>query len=148
MNVYNEFKKYEDPVNIKEIIEHVVSLTEKSEIYEYISSIFPGWILHSTDNYSDDYKYLENNWNHICDLAKIKKAQVVLVDFIDFKENLLLIKLFCEIMTRYGYTVRRKEEFISCSVCGKCIATSNLWKIMYQKGLPVPKEWSTKCSKC
>jgi hypothetical protein len=148
MSIPVEYKKYEDPVNTKEIIEHVISLTEQSEIYEYISFIFPGWILHSTDHYSDDYDYLENNWKQICDLGKVKKAQIVLVDFIDFQENLILIKLFCEIMTRHGYTVRRKEEFIGCSKCGKGIATSYLWKIMFQKGLPVPNKWSSTCTKC
>lgn len=133
---------------LKNIFESLKNSKTSDEIQNVIETTFPGWLINSTDKYSDDYPTLQNNWLKICDMIDTTPKKIVIVDDIYFDEKHLLINIFCERMTREGYIVRRKCELQCCEVCKSAIPTFDLYLIMKQKGLSVPKEWRRKCKNC
>lgn len=141
---------YVDPHNesLKKILKELEGLGEHSKIQELIVKTFPTWLLHSTDRYSHDYPHLESNWATICAKTGVDKQKIVIVDAIIKDDEHLLINIFCERMTREGYVVRRKGEFIGCSKCGAAIPSEIVYRNMKSYNLPIPIKWSDKCSTC
>lgn len=149
-NTENENIPYLDPNEdiLKNIFDSLKNCKSSDEIQNVIENTFPGWLIHGTDKYSDDYPNLQENWLKICNMINTTPKKIVIVDDIYFDKNHLLINIFCERMTREGYIVRRKCEFQCCEICGCAIPTFNLYLTMKQKGLKVPNEWRRKCKKC
>ncbi len=145
--------KYENPPNTQEFIDRFMTLTDKKEIQNFIEDTFPGWLIASTTRYCHDYPHLQLNWETICRLNNVKPQKIVVVDEVHFdrKEhahNHSLLMLICDVMTKLGYVVRRKEEFTGCESCQRAIPTALVWHLMQEKGMPVPLIWSTTCSGC
>ena len=57
-------------------------------------------------------------------------------------KNYTLIKLFADILTVFGHSVRRKEEFIEYKACGDAIPTQFVYNQMI-KDLVVPYQHFT-----
>ena len=51
-------------------------------------------------------------------------------------------------MTKFGYCVRRKEEFSLCSICSNAIPNKLLWERFKHHNIECPPKWSEKCSEC
>ena len=62
--------------------------------------------------------------------------------------NYSLIRLFCELLTVFGHSVRRKEEFIQCNECGSVIPTQMVYNQLVERKIDVPPVWSVKCKNC
>jgi hypothetical protein len=139
---------FKDPVNKEEILEKLQTIKTREETHQFIDNHFPGWLVISLTEYSKDYNYLQKNWEKICEMSKCKTQEIVLVSDIKFDKEHIAINVIAEFMTRNGYCVRRSEEFLSCVTCEKAIPCQNLWKLMKDKNMPVPKKWSEKCSSC
>ena len=123
--------------------------TTSEEAEKIISENFPGWLVYSTDNYSDDYAYLRQNWEYICKTIGTPTKRIVLVSDINFQsEAHKELNEVAEFMTKNGYCVRRDTEFILCPVCESAIPSKPVWEVMRSKGLPVPTVWSNFCLKC
>jgi hypothetical protein len=140
--------KYINPENANDIIEEITKITDHDEIHNLIIKTFPDWILYSTSSYSEDYKYLHTNWVKVCEMTKMIPRHILLVDFISFEPEFAMLSAFCNIMTSFGYCVRRKEEFGACSVCNKAIPNKILWQQMINNKMPVPEQWSNTCTTC
>ena len=143
---------YKDPADIEElklIIEQMNTLTTTSETIHFINTYLPGWIISILSDYSADYPHLSNNWSMVCDKINIEPKKIILVDQIMNDPEYTLLAHLCEYITKNGYVVRRKEEFISCEKCGKAIPSEGLYEYM-KKALPdkVPKKWSSTCLNC
>ena len=144
--------KYNDPPDFKEIILRL-DIYEKeknhNEIEQLIKKTFPDWILSYSHRYSKDYPHLQINWESVCKLVDVVPKNIIIVDYINFTEKHKIIKYFCEIMTRFGYCVRRKEEFITCVKCNSTIPVKDLWKKFgAYKDIPRPNKWSSNCNEC
>ena len=137
-----------DPPNADDIVTKLNNLPDHKEVCAYIEGIFPNWIICAVDNYSEDYPHLRGNWKKICKLTKTKPQKIILVETIIFDNDHKVIKGFCEIMTRNGYCVRRAEEFVVCRKCNLAIPQKDIWHLLQEKGLPVPKIWDKVCSNC
>jgi hypothetical protein len=143
--------EYIDPPNKLEIITALRDLKDKADesgIRNLIEKIFPGWLKCVLDKYSDDYPHLSVNWRKICDLAKTVPKKIVLVDKIFFDDDHTILRVFCEIMTFFGYVVRRIDEFGVCNKCNAAIPSINLYNAIKEKGIQVPNNWSSKCCTC
>lgn len=142
---------YEDPSNYTELLSELGELAgNHNAIYEFINRVFPGWILYSVDDYSKDYSYLENNWKFMCVKLSIDKGKIVIVDAIHFDDSHKLLGEVCDMMTKSGYIVRRKEELIPCTVCGKALMSEPLWMKMRNTPIQevIPREWAERCGGC
>ena len=145
--------KYVDPENIDDIIEQIKECKMHNDVMDLIIKTFPTWILGYPKKYSDDYPSLTNNWNFICEKIGCKPLNVIIVDSVQFEEydkdnNHKLIRLFADILTRFGHSVRRSTEFIGCKVCGDAIPNQNLYNEMVSRKVPTPSCWRVKCEKC
>jgi len=144
--------EYEDPHDIDELrsrINEMKSLGSISDTINFINNYLPGWIVGILSEYSQDYPHLITNWQYLCREMKTEPKKILLVDKIIYDpDNTLLIHL-CEFITKNGYVVRRKEEFIACDRCGKVLPSQGLYEYMKTK-IPnnVPERWSNKCSTC
>ena len=137
-----------DEESMKMVLKELESIGDHNKIHELISRTFPTWLIHSTSKYSEDYPHLDKNWTFICERNGASKRQIVIVDHIIKDDDHLLINIFCERMTREGYIVRRKEEFIGCDICGAAIPSERVYRHMKDNSLPVPDVWCQKCSSC
>ena len=149
MSEIEEKCSYKDPENIKEILEQVKNTEKHNDIVKLIDNIFPGWILGWCEKYSSDYSHFQNNWRFVCKKMALSPLKVVIVDKIVFDNaEYSLIRVFCELLTLCGHSVRRKEEFIGCKVCGDAIPTELIYKQLIERQINVPGFWNIKCVNC
>jgi hypothetical protein len=145
----NPTPPYQDPVNVNELVEKVKDCETHDEIIKLINDTFPGWILGWPARYSVDYPHFQNNWEFVCKKSDNKTLSVIIVDHIVFNDpKFSLIKLFCELLTLFGHSVRRKEEFIGCKICGDAIPTQSVYNQLHERKINVPNCWMVKCQKC
>ena len=147
-NLINTNDLYKDPADMDHVIDRILNTEKHNDVKKIILETFPSWILGTTDSYCLDYPHLQKNWEHVCEKIGVECTRIAIVDFIHSDEDHKLIPIFCELLTRFGYCVRRKEEYIGCSKCGKVIPMIEIWKQMKTSGLNVPEAWSKKCSSC
>lgn len=145
---YEKYVTYLDPDNRDEILTRLRDLEDHQAVRQLIEETYPTWLLFWISEYSDDYSYLQKNWETICKLSGQKTQFIVLVDWISFDDEHKLVQAFADRMTHQGFVVRRKEEFGTCSVCNKAIPCKELYEFMVKKRLPVPEKWSDKCTTC
>ena len=141
--------KYKNPPNHKEIVEKLKNAETHNEVVKIIMETFPKWILTWCPRFCTDYEFLQNNWEFVCTKTNSKPLRVVLVESLVFKnEEHSLVMMFAEILTAFGHSVRRKEEFSRCKICGDAVPSKQVWKQFKQRKLSIPKKWSLICSKC
>lgn len=140
---------YQDPENVDDIVEKVKNCETHDEVVTLINETFPGWILGWPMRYSLDYPHFQNNWEFVCKKSGTKTLSVIIVDHIVFNNpKFSLVKLFCELLTVFGHSVRRKEEFIGCKICGDAIPTQSVYNQLRERKITVPSCWMVKCQKC
>ena len=141
---------YRDPAEgeMKEILSRLSSTGDTEDIRAIINSVYPTWLVSVMREYSQDYPHLNGNWTVICGKNGSQKRGIVLVDEIVKDEEHLLINIFCERMTREGYMVRRRGEFVSCEVCNSAIPSLEVYSKMKMNFIKVPTVWSRTCTTC
>lgn len=150
---------YADPIDADKLREEFKTLKTRDEVKNFIDRVFPGWLVESTDRYSEDYPHLQKNWEFICGKLGAAPQRIIGVSRIEFDNTcddderkeiprFSFIKEICEEMTKKGYCVRRVGEFTSCPVCERAIPVIEVWHLLKEKGMPVPGKWSDKCKKC
>ena len=141
---------YTDPENHEEIVENIKKAETHDEVVKIINKTFPVWIIGWPKRYSDDYPHFQNNWKFVCNKAGCKPLSVIIVSIIEFKKpNYRLVRLFSELLTMFGHSVRRKEEFVGCKMCGDAIPTDSVYKqLVDRKVANIPSCWMIKCKKC
>ena len=140
---------YQNPTNADEIVENVKNCETHDEIVNLINKVFPTWIIGWPKRFCADYPHFENNWKYICKQSNCKPLSVIIVDKIEFNDTKYsTIKLFCELLTVFGHSVRRKEEFIGCVICGDAIPSQYVYNQLVERKIPVPNSWMVKCRHC
>jgi hypothetical protein len=141
---------YVNPENYNEVVEEIKNAEKHDQVIEIINKTFPRWILGWPKRYCQDYPHFQNNWEFVCKKTGCSSLSVIIVDYVDFKSpQYKLIRMFCELLTLFGHSVRRKEEFIGCKVCGDAIPTQKVYKqLLERKVLNIPKVWSLRCKNC
>lgn len=140
--------QYYDTEHKDSILQTLNDCKTSAEIYSLINRTFPDWILKQTNEYSKDYPHLQANWKEVCKRASVTPESIVIVDYINFTDRHTVLKEFCEVMTKAGYCVRRREEFISCENCHRAIPVKALWEKFRSYNIPCPNNWSQTCRKC
>jgi hypothetical protein len=139
---------FKDPPNKDEILRNLSTLKTADETEKFINDNFPGWLILSLPGYSSDYHHLQKNWEKICQMAKTVPQKIILVSDIKFDDTHIATSVISEFMTRNGYCVRRAAEFIACPKCEGAIPSRELWIMLKDRGMPVPKIWANCCSNC
>lgn len=141
---------YKDPQNFDDIVEEVKNAETHDDVVNIINKTFPTWILGWPKRYSVDYSHFQNNWAFVCKKAGCKPLSVIIVDKIEFNDpEYKLIKLFSELLTVFGHSVRRKEEFIGCKICGDAIPSQGVYRQLVERKVPnIPGCWMVKCRRC
>ena len=138
-----------DPVNKDEIEERIKNAENHDEIVKIITETFPDWIMGWLNSYSTDYPHFQKNWETMSTKMNTKPLKVIIVKKIVFNDNKYsLISMFCELLTVFGHSVRRKEEFIDCKLCGNALPTPYIYDALKDKGIKIPSVWSPRCSTC
>lgn len=148
--VENLYAKYIDPENYSQIVEDIKNAENHNQVVDIINKTFPGWILGWPERYSKDYPHFQNNWEFVCNKSGCKPLRVVIVDYIIFKNpNYKLLHMFSELLTLFGHSVRRKEEFIGCKICGNAIPSQQVYnQLVERKVTSIPRCWMIKCRTC
>ena len=140
--------KYIDPPNAAEIVEKIKSLPTIGDIKILADELFPGWWCSTIQEYSNDYPHLDKNWKSVCNSIGVKRALIVLVDFLEFTEKHTLLKMFTESFTRAGFNVRKNSDYVICSNCKCAIPIEIIWNIFKEKNYKVPLKWYKTCTYC
>ena len=144
-------EKFKNPENTKEILSKISEMKTYEEFKNIIDETFPMWILNSCDKYTDDYPHFNSNWKKICEVQKITLKKIVLVKGIIFNDpDYSLLNNICEILTRFGYCVRRISEFTKCEKCNSAIPCIEIWEHLNTncKKFKIPKQWNCNCENC
>lgn len=140
---------YRDPENVDEIIDKLKNCENHDQIITLIKKTFPGWIIGWSKRYCTDYPHFQNNWKYICKKTNCKTLSVIIVDSVKFdEENFKLVMMFSELLTIFGHSVKRKNEFISCEVCGNAIPNQDIYNQLVERSINVPIQWESKCTNC
>jgi hypothetical protein len=140
---------FEDPENVEEIIKKVKECETHDEVVKLINETFPGWILGWSKKYSTDYQHFQNNWEFVCKKSGCKPLNVLIVDTIVFNDpKYTLVKLFSELLTVFGHSVRRKEEFIECKICGDALPSEEVFHHLVERMMTKLDCWMVKCRNC
>jgi hypothetical protein len=130
----------------------LLSANDEQEGIELINEIAPDWIISICEKYSKDYPTLENNWTFFCEKFGTKKGRILLVNKIvmdprreDFRE----MDILCNILSKKGYIIRRKEEFKFCEKCNSVLPSVGVYnKLKENKITPIPHIWAPNCQNC
>ena len=112
---------FTDPANKEEIYSRIQKVTNGTEIYSLVMEVFPDWILEECKNYEPIYSSFSDNWVKVSSKFFQKPRKILIVNQIVFEDpdnEYTILKMFCEILTRTGFCVRRKEELKRCNECG------------------------------
>jgi hypothetical protein len=141
---------YLDPPNTDAIIEALKNAEMHNSVVSIITNTFPNWIIGNSKRFSEDYPHFQDNWEYICKKSGCEKPlDVIIVDFLVFNNpRYKLCQIFAELLTLFGHSVRRKEEFIACKVCKNAIPTQNVYNQLIERKIKVPTYWMTKCTGC
>jgi hypothetical protein len=146
---------YEDNENLETILEELKNCQMVEDIMNLVNKYYPSWIVYVLDKFSDDYPHLTYNWEHIVKLNNVKKAKIIIVDELNFGDNYKMMNTVCEILTKSGFLVRDKKDFIKCSVCNSVLVSSSIYDILYKintndkaRKIQIPETWNNKCSTC
>lgn len=143
-------EKYEDPENVTELLKELHTLENMGDISDFISHVYPDWIVTVMKTFCSDYPQLSRNWAKICKDLNVPKAQILIVEevFSDTEYHSLISHL-CELFTRAGFVVRRKREYIPCTRCNNAAIPSQItYKTMKEMNVPVPDMWHDTCKQC
>jgi hypothetical protein len=141
----------QDPENIDEILEKIGTIRTMGEIFELIDKTFPSWVIHIVDNFSEDYLFLDQNWQNICKELNVRKAKIIIVrqiSLISEESNTKLVKIFCELLTKAGFIVRDVNDLQLCLKCGNALPTEGMYNTLKKMNVSVPEEYISNCSKC
>lgn len=123
----------------------LTDLPNIQNVLEYIDEKYPKWVYKICDKYSKDYDYLNLNWSRMCDIFNTTPKKIIIVENMNIDEFYTL----AELLTKVGFIVRTKDEYIYCSKCNKCIPTEKTYDIMKTKILSIiPNSHSIYCSNC
>jgi hypothetical protein len=140
---------FQDPENVDEIVEKIKECENHDQVVDLINETFPGWILGWPKRYSVDFPHFQNNWEYVCKKSGTKTLSIIIVDTIVFNDpKYKLVKMFCEILTLFGHSVRRKEEFIGCKVCGDVIPSQMVFQQLVERKVTTLDCWMVKCRGC
>lgn len=140
---------FEDPVNVDEIMQEILTCKTYGDIVAIILKIFPDWILGEIKQYSKDYPHLKNNWDYLCKRNKSEQLSILIVSKIFFnRPNHTLLNVFCELLTLFGHSVRRVHEFTPCKICGDGIPSKDFFTEFQDRKLIKISCWMLKCHGC
>lgn len=123
----------------------ITDLPNLQSVFEYIDKKYPQWVYMICEKYSFDYNYLNINWEQMTKVFETSSKKIILV------ENMIDDELFsiAELLSKLGFIVRTKDEYIYCYKCYKCIPTQKTFNIMKEKNIHlIPQVYSHFCSTC
>ena len=144
-------EKYKNPSvdNTEAIVKSLKEAEKHDEVVKIINSVFPDWIIGCSKKYSVDYPHFTKNWESVCKKIKCNPLDIVIIDELVFNDkDYSLIQMFCELLTVFGHSVRRKEEFFECKFCSNILPTEPVYKKLKEANITVPTFWSMKCKNC
>lgn len=140
---------YQDPDNVHELIETFLQLKNAKESYDFINHHLPDWMVHITNDYSNDYVYLRKNWYNMCQQLQVEPQAIILVKYLPgIGQNIMrhkLITTICEKMTINGFLIRPADDFILCPHCQAVLCAEHTWRLLRERNFDVPEEWSQEC---
>ena len=132
----------------KDIMEEIKGCRNFKDIEILMHKKLPGWCLGFMDKFSDDYPEFTKNWHKTCEKVGIKPAQIMIVKKLDITKKNSAHTFFADCFTGAGFCVRRNIEFTSCPACSSAIPTKNLYNIIKENNVNIPRKWSSYCVNC
>lgn len=112
------------------------------DIKLYLGGNFAGM----SSGYSHDYGHLDKNWKILSSLANTTPKCIIYLNEFFFNGDDL--NRVCEHLTKKGYCIRRRDEFLNCTKCNLSIPCREVWLKMKEKRIPVPENWQDHCQNC
>lgn len=140
----NYTAKYQNPANHQEISSQIKECKTIGDVKALVDKIFPEWFVTVMPCYSNDYPQLQANWEK----SNPTIAQIMIVEDVEQGDDYTLIREFAECFAAAGFQIRRKMEFIPCSVCSRALPSIMLHKYMQEKNMATTPHWADKCTTC
>lgn len=139
--------KYVDPHNWLEYTDRIREAKTLGDVKNIIDNIFPGLIIHTLPNFSQDYEILRRNWYQLCKTLNAEPKCIMIFADWNPDESHKLVAHIAECFTKAGFLVRTCTEIQRCDTCRLAIPTHEYHTLMTGKGIKLP-EWSANCTDC
>jgi hypothetical protein len=137
--------KYFDPPTTQDIIEEMTQAPTLGDVKQIVDREFPTWFIGILTEYCPDYPHLTMNWHRMTEIPQA----ILMVEFLAFDYNHLLLTAFVEIFTKAGFSVRVGAEFAPCPECHAGVPVQGVYDMMKVEGKDgIPDSWSTRCKRC
>jgi hypothetical protein len=145
----NKESGYKNPDNSEKLIERLKECEMHDDVVNLIKEVFPTWILGWPKRYCVDYPNYEKSWQQTCKKTGSKTLSFIIVDKVVFNDvNYSLLNTFADLLTLFGHSVRCKEEFIGCKICGDAIPNESVFYKLFNAGQTDLPCWMIKCRNC
>jgi len=124
------------------------SSANSTEAENILKENIPDWLLYSMEAYSADYPTLQKNWEYLCGKIGNPPQKIVIVENVYFDDEHKVLMEICNFLTKNGYCIRRKDEYIPCEVCEKAVPCVEIYENLKRRGITVPDIWRKKCKEC
>jgi hypothetical protein len=149
MSIENKEPDYTDPTDTKKLIDKLKECEMHDDVVDFIKEVFPTWILGWPKRYSLDYPLFKKNWEETCKKTQSRTLSVIIVDKIIFNDpKYTLLNTFADLLTLFGHSVRCKDEFIGCKLCGDAIPNETVFQRLFNAGQTDLPCWMVKCRNC
>jgi len=140
---------YKDPEDVESLLHKLQDAETIDDVIKLTTNTYPDWIIGFIDDFSDDYPHIQRGWSNMCEKIGLKRNKIIIVDDIIFDTEHTFIIAISECLTRSGFMVRRKSEYIPCNVCKKAVPSYKSWKVMKDNSISgIPSTWKDTCTTC
>lgn len=132
--------------NLDNVLKYIRCLDEKKlyKLTNYLNENVD-FIKHRCSKYSINNPHLTVHWHKICKNNNISPKKIFLFNYLNIKDkNYLILMSIVEGLMKYGYSIKRYDEFIICKNTGNLIIKKNIYDHLKKYNFPLINKWSNK----
>lgn len=132
--------------NLDNVLKYIRCLNEE-ELYKLTNYLNENvdFIKHRCSKYSINNPHLTVHWYKMCKNNNISPKKILLFNYLNIKDkNYLILMSIVEGLMKYGYSIKRYDEFIICKNTGNLIIKKNIYDHLKKYNFPLIYKWSNK----
>jgi hypothetical protein len=148
------------------LLQKLAQCDSTENIYDYVHSVLPKWILHTCRQYVSEYALLQKNWEQLCNQWNTTPKRILIVSFLPSREEFEklsqsnldsssgstfhILATCCNKLTANGFVVRAYTELTACKRCEQAMLSERVYTYLREHKSPLAQEneWSDTCRSC
>lgn len=135
--------------NLSEELSKIDNIPEH-KLLRKVMLFIPAWVVKICKHYTNDFVFLEKNWQNLCNQWNTTPKEIIIVDFLPREqgfEDYKILEKFCNRLTKYGFVIRSHTELVPCEICKNAQITEQVYRHLTHLH-STHKEWNPICTMC